>query len=123
MMRLNEFQDYCKRTMPEPIIDTPSRTIYGENARTNYAMGIAGEAGEVVDIVKKEVFHGHLFDRNEIMNELGDVLHYVAGLAAMYNYTLDEVAAANLNKLRDRYPDGFSQEASRNRKDVSNEQG
>jgi len=81
----------------------------------NYALGIAGEAGEVADAVKKEIFHGHTSDREALKKELGDVLHYVAGLAWMYGFTLDEVATANIQKLMARYPDGFSEEASRNR--------
>jgi NTP pyrophosphatase (non-canonical NTP hydrolase) len=106
-MNLNEFQSLSIRTMP------------GNDDRgvTNYALGLAGESGEVVDIIKKNVFHGHEPDREAIKKELGDVMHYVAGLAWMYGFTLEEVAQGNIDKLKKRYPDGFSVEASVNRID------
>ena len=85
---------------------------------THASMGLAGEAGEVVDLLKKYVFHGHDFDSAKVRDELGDVLWYVAALAAACELSLDEVAEHNAAKLRARYPDGFSEEASRGREAV-----
>lgn len=82
------------------------------------ALGIAGEAGEFADLVKKEVGHGHPVDRTKIAKELGDVLWYVATLADAYGLTLDEVARGNIAKLRSRYPEGFTSEASLARVDA-----
>lgn len=76
------------------------------------ALGIAGEAGEVADLVKKYIGHGHALEREKVKKELGDVLWYVAVLANRIWYTLEDVASANVAKLRARYPDGFSTEAS-----------
>jgi NTP pyrophosphatase (non-canonical NTP hydrolase) len=76
------------------------------------ALGISGEAGEVADLVKKYIGHGHALNREKVKKELVDVLWYVAVLAHRLGFTLEEVAAANVAKLRARYPEGFSTEAS-----------
>lgn len=79
------------------------------------ALGLAGEAGEVIDIIKKEVGHGHPQDPAKIAIELGDLMWYIANLADAYGLSLSDVATMNINKLKARYPDGFSTEASINR--------
>lgn len=78
-------------------------------------LGLNGEAGEVADLLKKQMGHGHTVTREEYVKELGDVLWYVAEVATLLGVDLDEVGAANLEKLRRRYPEGFSAERSRNR--------
>lgn len=78
-------------------------------------LGIAGEAGEVADLLKKVIGHGHPIDVAKLVKELGDVLWYVAVLASVYGVLLSDVAAANRAKLMARYPDGFSTERSINR--------
>lgn len=78
-------------------------------------MGLAGEAGEVCDILKKVVHHDRPLDeamRLNICREMGDVLWYLTYLAGVLGLTLDEVANANVEKLRARYPEGFTTEAS-----------
>ncbi|MBA3875616.1 MAG: hypothetical protein C0498_01545 [Anaerolinea sp.] len=85
--------------------------------RTILGLGVAGEAGEVADLVKKEVGHGHPEDRDRMRAELGDVLWYVAALADAYGLALSEVAAHNTAKLTRRYGAGFSSEASITRVD------
>jgi NTP pyrophosphatase (non-canonical NTP hydrolase) len=86
-----------------------------KDASTFFGLGVAGEAGEVADLIKKWVYHDHDLDREELLLELGDVLFYVAALASTHGYTLEQVAYANENKLKERYPEGFSTERSRNR--------
>ncbi|WP_342615049.1 nucleoside triphosphate pyrophosphohydrolase family protein [Peribacillus frigoritolerans] len=107
-MNFNEYQQLSIRTMPG---------TYNRKALANYALGLTGKAGECGDIVEKEVFHGHKRDAQGIKKELGDVLHYAAGLATMYGWTLEEVAMGNIEKLMIRYPGGFSKEASIKRVD------
>jgi NTP pyrophosphatase (non-canonical NTP hydrolase) len=80
-------------------------------------LGIAGEAGEVADYIKKVVGHGHEMDPQRLKNELGDVLWYVTVLAEAVGANLSEVAMMNVAKLRERYPDGFSSDRSQNRKE------
>jgi len=81
----------------------------------NFALGIAGEAGEVADYIKKVLYHGHPMDKDKLCKELGDVLWYVATLADTAGLTLQEVAKVNIAKLMKRYPDGFDKEKSINR--------
>lgn len=71
-------------------------------------MGLAGEAGEVCDLLKKVVHHGRGLDRTKLIEELGDVLWYGAHLANVLGVSLGDVAEANIDKLRRRYPNGFS---------------
>ncbi|MBU4641220.1 nucleoside triphosphate pyrophosphohydrolase family protein [Bacillus toyonensis] len=95
----------------------------------NAALGLSGEAGEVADIVKKAIFHGHGFDpahcpgeeegnTHKIALELGDILYYISIMSHEMGYTLEDIAQMNISKLAKRYPDGFSREASQKRVDV-----
>lgn len=86
----------------------------------NGVMGLSGEAGEATDLVKKIIFHGHDFDIEALEKEVGDVCWYVAMICHALNISLEEVMEKNIAKLQARYPDGFSEEASRNR-DTSQE--
>jgi NTP pyrophosphatase (non-canonical NTP hydrolase) len=79
------------------------------------SMGIAGEAGEVVDLLKKHLGHGHPVDREKLKKELGDVLWYLSDLARLFDIKLSDVAEANIEKLKRRYPNGFSKADSLNR--------
>lgn len=106
-MDLNEYQRAAMRTAGT----LEERGV----ALANWGLGIAGEAGEVADYVKKVVFHGHALDRDKLRKELGDVLWYVAVLSRAVDLDLLEVAEANIVKLRLRYPDGFDELRSKNR--------
>lgn len=83
----------------------------------NYALGLCGEAGEVGDLIKKRIFHGHQLDVDDLMKELGDVLWYLSNVATLAGIDLSEVATKNIDKLNKRYKDGFSHEASVNREE------
>lgn len=106
-MDLDEYQKAAGRTSDKSS-ETDKRLLIG-------ALGIAGEAGEVADLVKKWVGHGHDRDVDVLVKELGDVLWYVAELASLHGVSLSAVAQRNIEKLRKRYPEGFTQEASRAR--------
>ena len=80
-------------------------------------LGLPEEVGEVLGSIKKAEFHGHMTSSESIKKELGDVLWYVACIAHWYGYTLSDVASTNIEKLRRRYPDGFSAYRSVNRGD------
>lgn len=79
--------------------------------------GLTGEAGEVADLIKKHFGHGHELDLTKVKKELGDVLWYLSQLAEQFGLSMDDVGEANIAKLKARYPDGFSEEASKNRKE------
>lgn len=87
----------------------------GDHRKAVLGLGLSGEAGEVSDLIKKEIGHRHEPNPTKIAYELGDVLWYLAILAHTYGYTLSEIATINLAKLAARYPEGFSSEDSINR--------
>lgn len=78
-------------------------------------LGLAGESGEVADTMKKHWYHAHELDAGEVIKELGDVLWYLTLLSNTLGFSLQEVMQHNTEKLRCRYPDGFSSERSINR--------
>lgn len=81
-------------------------------------LGITGEAGEVAELLKKHIGHGHPLDRDKLAKELGDVLWYISDIATACELNLAKIAERNITKLRERYPEGFSTEASINRKET-----
>lgn len=88
----------------------------GERRLVVAALGLAGEAGEFANKVKKLTAHGHQdINASVLGDELGDVLWYVAEAATACGLDLSQIAAENIRKLRQRYPDGFNQERSINR--------
>lgn len=89
----------------------------------NGVMGLCGEAGEVIDIVKKVMFQGHELSRKDIRDELGDVAWYWSLACYALGFKASEVLEANIEKLKDRYKDGFSKERSINRKEYKPEGG
>jgi NTP pyrophosphatase (non-canonical NTP hydrolase) len=115
-LKLNDYQEISKRTMPK-MVEGQYEIYYSDWSKTNYAMGIAGEAGEVTDYLKKVLHHGHPMNEEKLKYELGDVLHYVAGICTMYGFRMEEVATLNIMKLKERYPEGFNVSGSINRKD------
>ncbi|AAK94361.1 MazG-like pyrophosphatase [Myxococcus phage Mx8] len=111
------FEQYQQAALRTANIGGPSEPFNHLKLESD-CLGLTGEAGEVADHVKKFVGHGHDLDVEKVKKELGDVLWYVAVIAARLDLDLGDVAAANVEKLRKRYPDGFSTEASKARVDV-----
>ena len=106
-----EYQALAQRT---------ARTKLSPRERLSVAgLGLAGESGEVAEIVKKHIGHDHPLDRDEVRKEVGDVLWYVAEMCAVTGLTMEECAAANIEKLRTRYPEGFAVQDSIDRVDVT----
>ena len=81
------------------------------------AYGLNGEAGEVIDILKKHEFQGHTLDREHLISELGDVAWYLASACSAMGIGLDDLFERNIKKLEERYPNGFNSSMSINRKD------
>lgn len=84
---------------------------------SNVGLGIAGEAGEVADLIKKHLHHNHELDREELIKELGDVCWYVALGCTALGIEMAEVMQRNIEKLKKRYPDGFDSNKSINREE------
>ena len=80
-------------------------------------LGLAGESGELLDLFKKWIFHRKPLDEEHAKKELGDVMWYVAEIAHSMGWDLDEVMQMNVDKLKARYPQGFSTDLSNHRKD------
>ena len=70
-------------------------------------MGLNGEAGEAIDILKKHLFQGHELDTAHMAKELGDVAWYLAISADALGYSLEEILKMNIEKLKKRYPETF----------------
>ena len=102
-MNMNEYQKAAERTSGDL---TPFQKV------RNGCYGLNGEAGECIDILKKHEFQGHPFNSDKMLDELGDVLWYIAQTATGLGVTLDDVAQHNIDKLKKRYPDGFDAERS-----------
>jgi NTP pyrophosphatase (non-canonical NTP hydrolase) len=106
-MNLDEYQRLALRTA--------GHREGAEKVLTYTALGLTGESGEVAEMIKKAFYHGHPLDRQALSKELGDVLWYLAVMADGLGLSLGQIAAENIEKLRARYPEGFSQECSRDR--------
>ena len=112
LMTINEYQQAALRTANKSL--TPIEQL------TNGLMGLNGEAGEAIDILKKHLFQGHELDSEHMAKELGDVAWYLAVSANAIGYDLETVMQMNVDKLKARYPDGFDAEHSlhRNKGDI-----
>lgn len=75
-------------------------------------LGIAGEAGEVLDLLKKHWMYNKPLDSGKLLEELGDCLHYLMRLAHLYNFSLPTIMEYNAMKLRARFKDGYTHEAA-----------
>jgi len=67
--------------------------------------GVSGESGELVDAIKKHVIYGRELDRNNVIEELGDLEFYMERIRQLLNIDRAETIVANIDKLAIRYPD------------------
>lgn len=108
-MTINEYQKLAMTTL-NPALNKKDVLING-------VMGLCGEAGEAIDLVKKHLAQGHPLDREKLIGELGDIAWYLAETATVLEVDLETVLARNIEKLKKRYPEGFATERSLDRKD------
>ena len=106
-MTINEYQKLAMTTL-NPALSEKDVLING-------VMGLCGESGEAIDIVKKWLAQGHELDKAKLARELGDVAWYLAEAATALEIPLEQILEANIEKLKRRFPEGFSVEASVNR--------
>jgi NTP pyrophosphatase (non-canonical NTP hydrolase) len=106
-MELNEYQRLAQRTSRK---DLPK-----DSHVTNGVLGLAGEAGECADLLKKHYYQDARPIKEQMIYELGDVMWYVAETAAGLGVSLEEIAECNITKLRKRYPEGFDPNRSLHR--------
>ena len=98
-MDINEYQALAARTI-NPALNRKEVLI-------NSVMGLCGDSGEAIDIVKKWFAHGHALDREHLIKELGDVAWYLAEAATALDIPLEQIFRENIEKLQKRYPEGF----------------
>ena len=106
-MTPNEYQRLAMTTL--------NQYIEKKDILINGVMGLCGEAGEAIDIVKKHLAQGHELDREHLIKELGDIAWYLAETATALDVSLEEVLQGNIKKLKKRYPEGFSVQDSMER--------
>lgn len=95
-----EFNEYQKAA---------NRTLYGnEQVLTNCALGLAGESGQLIDLIQDYTFKGKDLDKEKMIDELGDVLWYLSQIAQWADVDFDDVAKANIETLNKRYPNSFT---------------
>ncbi len=110
----NQYQKEASRTL----IDEPGFKLTNQEVMILWnSTGIAGEAGELSESIKHGIFHRHGLDLNNIKEELGDLMWYVAALCTKLGFNLSDVMKGNISKLKRRYPNGYSIEDSKNRAD------
>ena len=107
-MTINEYQAAALRTAQTEEV-APIELVM------NAALGLCGESGEVADLVKKYLFQGHELDFDHIAKELGDIAWYLAVGAYAIGYDLETILQMNVDKLKARYPNGFSTDRSLHR--------
>lgn len=103
------FHTHVRRLFVKPA-DQMGRTLHA-------AVGVAGEAGELLDMVKKSWIYGKDFDHENLIEECGDLLFYIAAALDQHGYTLSDAAKANYAKLEKRYPVGYTDQAAQERAD------
>lgn len=106
-MTINEYQKLAMTTL-NPALSPKDVLING-------VMGLCGESGEAIDLVKKHLAQGHELDKEQLAKELGDIAWYLAETATAIGYPLEEILQMNIDKLKARYPEGFAVERSVNR--------
>lgn len=106
-MKANEYQILA--------ISSMNKDLTKKDMLINSMMGLNGEAGEAIDLVKKHLFHGHELNKEALIKELGDIAWYLAEAAYALDIDLETVLKLNIEKLKKRYPNGFEVSKSINR--------
>lgn len=104
------FDEYQRQAMR-----TANKSLPADEKLLNAVMGMCGEAGEAIDLLKKHRAQGAALDIDRLAKEVGDCLWYIAEFAEASGVSLAEIAQRNIAKLKARYPEGFSEERSNNR--------
>ena len=106
-MTINEYQQLAMTTLNPELSE--------KDVIINGVMGLCGESGEAIDLVKKWLAQGHELDKDKLIKELGDIAWYLAEVAYILDVPLENVLTRNIEKLKARYPEGFEKAKSINR--------
>ena len=107
-MTINEYQKLAMTTLNPALSE--------KEVLLNGVMGLCGESGEAIDLVKKWMMQGHELDKAHLAQELGDVAWYLAETATAIGCDLETILQANIDKLKARSPEGFTADRSMHRK-------
>ena len=106
-MTINEYQKLAMTTLNPALSEN--------EVLLNGVMGLCGESGEAIDLVKKWMMQGHPLDKAHLRKELGDIAWYLAETATAIGCDLESILQENIDKLKARYPDGFDAGRSQHR--------
>lgn len=117
-LRTESYDEHCDSICITAVKMSDEKAGVVESSRLiQGVLGLSGESGECTDILKKALFQGHTLDKRHFALELGDVAWYLAMCADAIGYDLETIFEMNIEKLKNRYPDGFDSELSQHRKE------
>ena len=111
-MNVNEYQKLAMTTL--------NKDLSKKDVLINAVMGLCGESGEAIDLVKKHLHQGHELNKEKLIKELGDIAWYLAEAAHALDMDLNTIFENNILKLKKRFPDGFkvSDSVNRDKEDI-----
>ena len=118
-MRTNDHKNsdrIIKKINNNQLVNSDELIIPDIGGVLNGCLGLAGESGEVLDLIKKWVFHENELHVEHLKKELGDVMWYVAMICESMELDIDEIFQMNINKLKVRYPEGFDPDKANHRR-------
>lgn len=89
--------------LAKPDADILSSLLPGDGHLIHMALGVAGESGELVDAIKRYAIYRKPIDKDNIKEELGDLLWFIEGVCQAVGFTKEECMEANIEKLKQRY--------------------
>lgn len=120
----NEYQELAMRTNDHKAservlqkLDDYSQEIDDVGGILNASLGLSGEVGELNDMIKKWIFHEKPIDKMHLKKKIGDVCWYIAMMCEAWGFNLEQIMQLNINKLKERYPEGVDVVRANNRKD------
>jgi len=109
-MKPNDFIKFCESLANDDLQTVDPGVLHA-------IIGIGGESGELLDALKKALVYNQPLDVDNIKEEAGDLLHYLARLIKCCGWTFEQIMQANVEKLKKRYPGGYSHKAALEKKD------
>ena len=106
-MNINEYLMLTERT--RSILETKQLN------NLHMALGLVTESGEIADVLKKNLAYNKEIDYINLQEEMGDICWYLAGLCNINGFDFEKILQTNIDKLRSRYPDKFTNENALNR--------
>ena len=103
------------KTYQELSVRTLNMDLTANEQLMNMGAGLCGEGGEIIDTLKKALYQGHELDKDNLAEEIGDVMFYLVNLATLLGFNIEDILQGNVDKLKKRYPNGFDADRSINR--------